>query len=230
MIQTVFLSQCSTGDTSDEPSNKFLNPTCICQLINTCNTDGQLTIYLNRSKKIGVEAYTAGLRSALAKMDMSCGAMPVGPNPNNFSLGKRCSNDMDCGPSRFPKCERGSSCRCCANINITCSEHSDCHGYEKDSFCGCTIGGTGICGPFFDVITGKPVLYDMSIGSYPRNIQVEIHSMNLYLERHSLIFKGFVLEVGNLQCLTSFSFCRLCAAERNTLHLFLPQQHCSTNR
>jgi hypothetical protein len=107
-------------------------------------------------------------------MDMSCGAMPVGPFPNNFSLGKRCSNDVDCSSAIFPKCKPGSSCRCCANINITCNEHSECHGYEKDSFCGCTIGGTGICGPFFDLNTGDPVLYDMSIGSYPRNIQVGI--------------------------------------------------------
>lgn len=59
-------------------------------------------------------------------------------------------------------------------MNITCSEHSDCHVYEKDSFCGCTVGGTGICGPYLDVNTGNPVVYDMSIGSYPRNIQVEI--------------------------------------------------------
>ena len=161
--------QCSTGDTSNDPSNVYLNANCICQILDTCNTDGQLTIYLNISKQTLVSQYTTGLRAALASMDNTCGALPFGPAPNNYSLGRRCSSDSDC---QFPKCVPGSTCFCCANMNVLCSTNSDCQEYEKDSYCGCVLGGTGICGPYSNVLTGQPVLYDIYIGSYPPTIQV----------------------------------------------------------
>jgi hypothetical protein len=165
------MAQCSTGDTSNDPANLFLNPACTCQIINTCDSDGQLTIYLNLSKPALVNQYLTGLRSALAVKDMTCGALPFGPAPNNYSLGRTCKSDSDCN-TNFPKCTPGVSCYCCANLKVPCDSNSDCQAFEKDSLCGCVAGGAGYCGPYFEVKSGKPVLYDVTIGSYPPSIQV----------------------------------------------------------
>lgn len=129
-------------------------------------------MYLNLSKPALVDQYAVGLRASLAVKDMTCGALPFGTAPNNFSLGMVCRSDSDCA---FPKCSPGSSCYCCANISILCSADSDCQTYEKDSLCGCVPGGTGICGPYFDILTEDPVLYNIHIGSYPAAIQVNLY-------------------------------------------------------
>jgi hypothetical protein len=170
-----FIVQCSTGDISNDPANQYLNPACTCQIINTCESDGQLTIYLNlsASKRTLVNQYVTGLRSALSVKDMTCGALPFGNAPNNYSLGRVCKSDADCNNVKtFPKCSPGISCFCCANLSIPCQTNNDCQSFEKDSLCGCVPGGTGNCGPYFDVKTGKVVLYDVNIGSYPPTIQV----------------------------------------------------------
>mmetsp|Transcript_60899 Transcript_60899/g.163020 ORF Transcript_60899/g.163020 Transcript_60899/m.163020 type:complete len:2559 (+) Transcript_60899:1883-9559(+) len=168
-------TQCSTGDTSTTTENTvYLNPGCLCLLIDSCATDGQLTFYLNRSKQILVNSYMDGVRKALLVLDRSCGGLPVGASPNNFSLGKVCNVDNDCSASSFPKCDpTKGSCFCCANINAQCSTDSDCQQYATNSYCGCVRdpSGQGICGPYFDAKTNAPVNYDPILASYPANIQ-----------------------------------------------------------
>ena len=166
-----FFRQCSTGDTSSSSANFYLNRNCICQLINTCATDGQLTLYLNRSKPTLVAQYTTRLRAGLSSLDMTCGALPFGRFPNNWTLGKTCSADVDCIDNKLPKCEKGKSCRCCSNMNALCSDDSDCYQFEKNSLCGCVREGNGVCGPYKD-LNMVPVYYDETIGAYPPSIKV----------------------------------------------------------
>ena len=134
-------------------------------------------------------------------MDTTCGALPFGPAPNNYSLGLHCSTDSNC---QFAKCVPAITCFCCANISILCSSNSDCQQYEKDSYCGCVLGGTGICGPYFDVLTGNPVVYDIFTGSYPPRVQVRFFLNSLpfvYFEYPTRSYSAFFILAAKGSCM-----------------------------
>ncbi len=157
-------ADCTTGDTT----NKIENPNCMCSEINLCGTDKYLVLYLNRSKDFA--DFRSSLKEAVVGADRTCGGLPVGPDPNNYTLGKACTTSRDCSTAALPRC--GSPdypCFCCANLSMTCSSGDDCREVEKDSFCGCRpdAQGQGVCGPYFDT-GGRPVLFDASIPGYPR--------------------------------------------------------------
>ena len=160
-------ADCTTGDTS----NKIENPNCLCNEINLCGTDKYLVLYLNRSKDF--TAFRSYLKRAVVSADKTCGGLPVGPKPNNYTLGSACSTSRDCSLQVLPRC--GSPdypCYCCANLSMACSSADDCRHVEKDSFCGCRADprGQGVCGPYFDE-GGDAVLFDASIPGYPRTAQ-----------------------------------------------------------
>ena len=157
-------TDCATGDTRD----KLLNPNCRCGIINRCGSDKYIVLYLNRSKVFS--PYRAALKSVLISNDKTCGGLPFGPLPNNYTFGKACSSSMDCTADRLPRCGSPERpCFCCANISVACSSDDECTGFEKDSFCGCRTDtqGHGVCGPYFSS-SGQPVLFDKKILGYPR--------------------------------------------------------------
>ena len=145
---------CATGDST----NKLENPNCRCGIINRCGTDKYLVLYLNRSKDF--TPYRNALKNVLVATDKTCGGLPVGPNPNNYTLGKACSTSRDCSEARLPRCGGADRpCFCCANLSMPCSSADDCHAVEKDSLCGCSFDphGQGQCGPY-KTPAGQPVL------------------------------------------------------------------------
>ena len=74
-------SECTTGDIT----KKLQNPNCRCGVINRCGTDKYLVLYLNRSKDFS--SFRSYLKKAVIGSDKSCGGLPVGPMPNNYTFG-----------------------------------------------------------------------------------------------------------------------------------------------
>ena len=119
---------------------------CRCFKDGSCSSvGGKIVLHLNRSRAI--LPFRDALTSLLDSRDRTCGGMPVYPPPNNFTTGKRCSNDKVC--LEMPKCTPGVTCACCANISFICSDNSDCGGFDSGSICGCVPGGDGTCGPYY---------------------------------------------------------------------------------
>jgi hypothetical protein len=130
-----WLSSCE-----DDPK-KHDKPPCACRMQDTCKSDGKFLLFLNRSKP-GHQEYLDELAATIADSMKTCGAMPLAKKnfPFNFSFGKPCTTNSSCQDDEFPKCVPGVSCKCCANISITCSANSDCSMYEAGSLCGCRPG------------------------------------------------------------------------------------------
>ena len=77
-------------------------------------------LYLNRSKDFSL--YRSSLKAAIVKSDKTCGGLPVGPMPNNYTYGHQCSSSHDCSPAVLPRCgSPDRPCFCCANISVMCS-------------------------------------------------------------------------------------------------------------
>ena len=112
---------------------------CSCIFENSCNQDGKILMYLNRSNNAAAQLYFQQLTSSFAVYRKTCGAMPI-YRGLNMSLGKPCSMNQDCNDKNFPKCVPGISCRCCSNISAVCSVNSDCQQYKSGSMCGCEPG------------------------------------------------------------------------------------------
>jgi len=157
-------SECTTGVRSDVIGN----PNCRCNVINNCATDGYIVIYLNRSKDFS--AYKQSLKNAVSSKDLTCGGLPVGLVPNNYSLGIPCATSQDCAETKLGGFCGSSSkpCYCCSNITHRCSADSDCAAFAADSYCGCVPGvaGNGICGPYYTV-GGQLLVYNKASGGYP---------------------------------------------------------------
>ena len=134
--------------------------TCQCLLdprIGGCSsTSGSVVLHLNRSRAFGTFRDLA--IKLIDEKDKTCGGMAFYPNPNNFTVGKKCSNDGDCQESLEPMCEPGVTCACCANISFICTVHKDCDRFDGGSLCGCVRGGPsleGTCGPYRTVLDGR---------------------------------------------------------------------------
>ena len=115
-------SECTTGDIA----NKLENPNCRCGIINRCGTDKYLVMYLNRSKDFS--AFRSYLKKAVIESDKSCGGLPVGPMPNNYTFGPSlCATAASqrlicvcCFVSIVP-CVRA---QWCFSLSHTCAAHS----------------------------------------------------------------------------------------------------------
>jgi len=144
-------SQGTKGQTNSAGS-RCPDVNCTCVFENTCNQDGKILLYLNRSNNnLAVQQYFQQITSSFAVYRMTCGAMPT-YRGLNFSLGKPCSSDADCNQKKFKKCVPGISCRCCSNITAICTVNADCQQYQSGSMCGCE---RGLSPPVSD----KPIQY-----------------------------------------------------------------------
>jgi hypothetical protein len=134
-LEQQWLSSCE-----DDP-NDPTKPPCQCRVQDTCDSDGRILLFLNRSKP-GHQEYLEELRTTISETLKTCGALPLSrkPYPYNFSYGKPCTTNATCQDDVFPKCVPGVTCKCCANISVTCSANSECAQYEAGSFCGCKQG------------------------------------------------------------------------------------------
>jgi hypothetical protein len=74
-------SDCTTGDMND----KLQNPNCRCGVIDLCGNDKYLVLYMNRS--LDSRTYREYLKQAIVSSDKSCGGLPIGPKPNNYTFG-----------------------------------------------------------------------------------------------------------------------------------------------
>ena len=113
--------------------------TCLCMISDTCSdTTGSTTLFLNTSLPT-YKAYLSTLQDTLTITDQTCGGVPVYPN-YAFTTGQLCTSNAEC--QALPDCSTtAEGCLCCANLNISCSVHSDCYKVEAGSLCGCTWGG-----------------------------------------------------------------------------------------
>jgi hypothetical protein len=132
--------------------------TCLCTIADTCTeTTGTTTLFLNTSRP-QFKNYLSALQDSLTVTDLTCGGVPI-YSSNVFTTGHLCTSNADC--QALQGCSStAEGCLCCANLNVSCSSHSDCTKVEAGSLCGCTWGGPasarpstsdigpGTCGPW----------------------------------------------------------------------------------
>ena len=153
-LSKLWLSKCPEGEEDN----------CKCLLSNTCGAEGQYRLHLNMTKPAHTE-YIAELVEALDNLNKTCGALPMRPLPFTSSLSKRCTDDSDCLEVSFERCIPGQTCKCCGNLTFTCSVDADCSAFgnpfERDQFCGCTLGYAAPAGDSIFHVTDRVCCADV---------------------------------------------------------------------
>ena len=139
-------------------------PECTCRITDNCD-NGRILLHIRpidrEHGQLSLGYYRALLYAIATTDDRTCGGVPWYPSPHLFTTGHICSNDKACNVAELQPCAATGSCRCCANLNITCTSHQECSDkVEFGSLCGCMWGGistranrvdagnNGQCGPW----------------------------------------------------------------------------------
>jgi hypothetical protein len=137
---------------------------CECLKNDDCE-NGRTLLFIRPVDRLGGEAsrqYYVDLQYAIATTsDRTCGGVPYYKSPHLFSTGLDCENDKACQVEDMTPCQDSpGGCLCCANLNVSCTAHSDCDGLQQGSLCGCMWHGPaardqrvlaqtqGQCGPW----------------------------------------------------------------------------------
>mmetsp|Transcript_1394 Transcript_1394/g.3053 ORF Transcript_1394/g.3053 Transcript_1394/m.3053 type:complete len:3134 (-) Transcript_1394:67-9468(-) len=156
--QSSYQVSCSKSNIGQAGCLLGTESTCTCNLKDDCSTLSRVLLFLNRTSSTFTQYYSDFTYSVESMSDRTCGGVPWYSAPNAFTVGKVCQINQDCATTDMLPCNATGSCLCCADLNRTCTSHSDCNAAVFGSLCGCTWNGPaslraanpGTCGPWLD--------------------------------------------------------------------------------
>jgi hypothetical protein len=140
-LETVLVKGACAKDLASEGCSTGQEPECACLINDNC-ANGRILLHIRGIDRedgdISLKYYQDLLYAIATTDDRTCGGVPWYASPFLFTTGARCENDKACQVPELQHCAATGSCRCCANLNVTCASHQDCSDkVASRSLCAC---------------------------------------------------------------------------------------------